>query len=197
MEFFSNPIIKHITFFIVIIAFLSMPFLQGAVAKKLPSKLQADYKKLATDALIKTLLMFGGAAFFGALAFFKGDVDKAITQSMFGLCLFSAVGSTWVIVKTKTAIKEARDVSIAGHRQYNIYEIEQLNSKLATSQTIISFVSGLLGCTYMVLLYDTYPLEWMWFVAFISTGPAMLSAGFSDAANLIASKYASDPKLGV
>ena len=197
MDLFSSPTIKYITFFLVIIVFLLMPFLQGALAKKLPLNLQTDYKKLAKDALVKTVLMFAGAAFFGALAFFEGDVEKAITQSMFGLCLFTAVSSTWIIIKTKASIKEAREASIAGNRQTNISEIEQLNSKVATNQTIISLVSGLFGCTYMVLLYDTYPFEWVWFAAFISTGPAMMSARLSDAANLVASKYASDPKLGV
>jgi len=197
MDFFNSFTLKIVTFSIVIIVFLGAPILQGLVAKRLPDELQGAYKKLAKDAFVKTLLMFAGAAFFGSLAFFKGDVEKAMTQSMFALCLFTAVGSIWLIIKTKNSIKEAREASIAGNRKVKISDIERINSKLAKNPTIVSLVAGLIGCIYMVLLYDTYTFGWVWFAAFMATGPAMLSARWSDAANAAISKYASDPKFGV
>lgn len=180
---------------IVILVFLLIPFVQIKVAKQLPEEMQALYKKLAKDAFIKTLLMFAGAAFFGALAFFKGGIEKAITQSLFALCLFTAASSSWLIIKTNESIKEAREASIKGKRKGKILEIERINIEMAKKTTIISFLAGLLGCLYMAFLYDSYPLSWAWFVGLISTGPAMLSARWSDAANTAISKYASDPKF--
>jgi uncharacterized membrane protein len=197
MDFYNSTEIKIITLFIVVVTFLVTPYLQGLVAKKLPDDLQKPYKKLAKDAFVKTLVMFSAAAFFGALAFFKGDIEKAITQSVFALCLFTGVGSIWTIIKTKDSIREARDISIAGNREWAISQIEFMNSKLAKNATIMSLIIGLSGCIYMVLLYDTYTLNWVWFVAFIATGPAMLSARCSEAANTAISTYVSDPEFGV
>lgn len=167
------------------------------MARELPIELQEPYKKAAKDAFVKTILMFAGAAFFGAIAFFKGDIEKGISQSLFALCLFTAVNAAWSIIKTNTAIEEAKQASTEGKRADKIAEIQRVNTERAKKPAIASFVVGLFGCLYMTLLYDTYPVGWVWFVAFIATGPAIVAARWSDAANTAISKYVNDESFGV
>lgn len=176
--------------------FLIIPLINSAINQRIPVAMRAQHAKRAEDAWMKTVILFSTSIAAGFLVFFRGGFDEAITQAFFGMCLFSSLASFWTVKKTKTLIQEAKVLSLAGNRATRIHDVERVNREKATKATLVSFTIGLLGFLYVALAFDTYRFSWLWFAGFISTAFAILSAGWSDAANFAIAKYASDPNHG-
>jgi hypothetical protein len=194
--FFESTAVKVVTFVMAAAIFLITPLLNSAINKRIPVAMRAQHAKLAKDAWVKTVLLFASSIAAGLLAFFNGGFDKAISQTFFGMCLFSSFGSFWTVKKTKTLIQEAKALSLAGNRAARIHDTERVNSEKATKATLVSFTIGVLGFLYVALAFDAYKLSWIWFVGFVSTAFAIQSARMSDAAYFAIGKYAADPNHG-
>lgn len=197
MDFFNSDAVKLATLVVVLVFFSLVPLIQVVVSRKLPEELREPYKDAAKDAYVKTLLMFSGAAFFGVISYVKGDVSKAVTQSLFALCLFASLNTFWTLSRVKSDLRKAESLSNEGQRGEKISQINWILSKRVINHATLSFVVGLGGCLYVAFLYDQYALGWIWFLAFITTGPAVNAARWADGAKIASSKMAGDAEFGV
>lgn len=195
--FFQSQTVKIITLALVAIVFAIILHANKKVNSQLAGSVKAQHAKLAKDAWVKTILLFGGSAAAALVAFFHGGIDKALSQAFFGLCLFTAIGSLWTIKKTNAAIEEAKQLSLKGKRKGRIEDVQRVNKEKAVYNTYLSLAVGLAGFIFVAFFFEKYPFPWLWFAAFLCTGFGILSARWSEFANQAIAKYASDPKHGV
>lgn len=91
--FFSSPIIKGVTFSIAIIFFMISPLVNGLINRRLPADIKDQHAKLTKDMWLKVGLLFLASIFAGFWGLVNGNFDQAISQALFGVCLFSPLES--------------------------------------------------------------------------------------------------------
>jgi hypothetical protein len=198
MDFFEQNWVKIVTFSLPVLAFIISFFAQKIIEKELPEKIKKHYKKLAMDALVKTILMFAGAILVAIISIINSDNwTLALTKSTFTLTLLTGVSCIWLNRKNSNCLNEAKEISIEGNRKRKIQEIETIHTEKVIKNTNYSLFFGLIGVIYINFFYHSYPINIAWFLSVLSTGPAIAASRWGDAVSISASKYASDKNFGI
>ncbi|CAH7063836.1 hypothetical protein F0251_22780 [Vibrio sp. 070316B] len=196
MDFFDETWVQVVSycmpFFIILGAYLA----QKQLEKLLNGDALKSYKKLMRDSLVKTFLMFLGSILLAGLVFASnGNLTDSMTKSLFSLSCLVGLNLIWQNKKNSEIIQEAKSISLEGERQKRLEVIEMVHKKAAGYYAKVSIIWGGMGIVYSWFLYDSYPLNFMWFIAVLSTSPALIASRWSDAVTYAATKFANDKEL--
>ena len=194
MDFFSSTFSKVFTLCLIALAILLMPLVLSKVAKQIPPAQVALYRKLALDTYVQTVLLLVPALIAAVRSYSKGNLTESITTAFLLISLMGGIGSLWSIWRACGEIRVARTLSSSARRLLRLDEVTQV-AKVVTVFAFIAVIFGGFGLLY-VQLANTPPV-WFWFLAFFVTLCPILARAWSINILVVASRYASDPKLGV
>ncbi|WP_265577265.1 hypothetical protein [Pseudomonas protegens] len=194
VDFFSSSIPKVFTLCLIAFVILLAPLVLSKVAKQIPPAQVALYRKLALDTYVQTVLLLVPALIAAVRSYSKGSLTESITSAFLLISLMGGIGSLWSIWRAHGEIRFARTLSTSARRLLRLDEVTQV-AKSVTVSAIIAVVFGGFGLLY-VQLTNTPPV-WFWFLAFSVTMYPVLARAWSINVLVVASRYASDPNLGV
>ncbi|ENM3908765.1 hypothetical protein V4V45_003840 [Vibrio mimicus] len=196
MDFFDKTWVQVTSYCIPYITILFAYFAYKKLAKTLVGTARKAYEKLMRDSLVKTSLMSLGSLMVAGLVFANnGDVVDSLTKSLFSLSCLVGINLLWQNKKNGEIIKEAKQLSLKGERANRLASIESVHHKSACYYAKVSIAWGGLGIVYVWFVYDFFPLNFMWFIALLSTLPALRASRWADVVTYVATKFANDKDL--
>jgi hypothetical protein len=196
MDLFDNTWVQITSYCMPYIAILFAYFAQKQLANTLTGTARQAYRKLIRDSLVKTMLMFLGSLILAGLVFASsGNIVDSLTKSLFSLSCLVGINLLWQNKKNDETIKEAKQTSLKGERANRLATIESVHHETASYYARVSIAWGGVGIIYAWFIYDVYPLNYMWFIALLSTLPALVASRYADAVTYAATKFANDKNL--
>lgn len=194
MGLFSSSVPKVFTLCLIVFVILLAPLVLNKVAKSIPPAQVALYRKLALDTYVQTVLLLVPALIAAVRGYSKGNLTESITSAFLLISLMGGIGSLWSIWRAYGEIRVARTLSSSARRLLRLDEVTQM-AKVVTISAFVAVIFGGSGLIYIQLV-NTQPV-WFWFLAFFVTLYPVLARVWSINILVVASRYASDSKLGV
>ncbi|WP_116826694.1 hypothetical protein [Pseudomonas syringae] len=194
-SFYAKDWVQVLTAFAFLIVILFTPLMYWRISQKLEEDIKKKFIEAAFDIYGVVFFLLIAPAGYLVLYFFGSQSKFMLNDPMAWVCFVGGAAAVYDLIRSRLALKSAKDSSRCNKRTEFIFMLERL-TKLALCLSSIPLLYGMMMIGVTNLMDPASINNMMWFLTFMITGLAVTYAVASKSLLLVSQAYASNPELG-
>ncbi|WP_046236950.1 hypothetical protein [Pseudomonas syringae pv. coryli] len=194
-SFYAKDWVQVLTAFAFLIVILFTPLMYWRISQKLEGDIKKKFIEAAFDIYGVVFFLLIAPAGYLVLYFFGSQSKFMLNDPMAWVCFVGGAAAVYDLIRSRLALKSAKDSSRCNKRTEFIFMLERL-TKLALCLSSIPLLYGMVMIGVTNLMDPASINNMMWFLTFMITGLAVTYAVASKSLLLVSQAYASNPELG-